>query len=216
MAAVPIKPEYGPTLGRLLSPRWRAASRWTRGLVWALVVAVIALAVGAFLTLENAHYSRGGRVPFSFNYRGINRVAAVPGEWVRLERRAADGRLRDSYSVRPLTLPPYAGSLTGELPLYAASYIRALRSRDADFVLRGEGKTRVNTVPAYQVVYTTRVAGRTMFGRDVLLVAQRPGEREGVNIVMLTSPTANAQVTSPLEVASAGVLLKPLKTFTLG
>jgi hypothetical protein len=33
---------------------------------------------------------------------------------------------------------------------------------------------------------------------------------------MLTSPTANAQVTSPLEVASEGVLLKPLKTFTLG
>jgi hypothetical protein len=216
MAAVPIKPEYGPTLGRLLSPRWRAASRWTRGLVWALLVGVIALAMGAFLTLENAHYAHGGRVPFSINYRGIDRVAAAPGEWVRLERRAADGRLRDSYAVRPLTLPPYAGSLTGELPLYAASYIRALRSRDADFVLRGEGKTRVNTVPAYQVVYTTRVAGRTMFGRDVLLVAQRPGEREGVNIVMLTSPTANAQVTSPLEVASAGVLLKPLKTFTLG
>jgi hypothetical protein len=83
-------------------------------------------------------------------------------------------------------------------------------------VLRGEGKTRVNAVPAYNVEYTTRVAGRTMFGRDVLLVAQRPGEREGVNIVMLTSPTANAQVTSPLEVASEGVLLKPLKTFTLG
>ncbi|HEY2570829.1 MAG TPA: hypothetical protein VGI27_05125 [Solirubrobacteraceae bacterium] len=216
MVAVPIKPEYGPTLGRLLSPRWRAASPLARGLVRVLVVGSIALAIGAFLTLENAHYARGGRVPFSFNYRGIDRVAAAPGEWVRLERRAADGRLQDSYSVRPLTLPPYAGSLTGELPLYAASYIRALRIRDADFVLRSEGKTRVNAVPAYQVVYTTRVAGRTMFGRDVLLVAQRPGEREGVNIVMLTSPTANAQVTSPQEVASAGVLLKPLKTFTLG
>jgi hypothetical protein len=37
-----------------------------------------------------------------------------------------------------------------------------------------------------------------------------------VSIVMLTSPTANAQVTSPSEVASAGVLLRPLKTFTLG
>ena len=33
MGAVPIKPEYGPTLGRLLSPRWRAASRLVRGLV---------------------------------------------------------------------------------------------------------------------------------------------------------------------------------------
>ncbi|MEA2152755.1 MAG: hypothetical protein QOI18_988 [Solirubrobacteraceae bacterium] len=216
MPAVPIKPEYGPTLGRLLSPRWRAASPWTRGLVRLLVLGVIAFAIGVFLTLANAHYSRGGRVPFSFNYRGIDRVAPAPGEWVRLERRAADGRLQDSFSVRALVLPPYSGSLTGELPLYAAGYIRSLRSRDADFVLRGEGKTRVNTVPAYQVVYTTRLAGHTMFGRDVLLVAQRPGEREGVNIVMLTSPTANSQVTSPLEVASAGVLLKPLKTFTLG
>lgn len=216
MVAVPIKPEYGPTLGRLLSPRWRAASPWARALVRVVAVGAIALAIGAFLTLENAHYSRGGGVPFSFSYRGIDRVAAAPGEWVRLERRAPDGRLQDSYSVRPLKLPPYSGSLSGELPLYAAGYIRMLRGHDTDFVLRGEGKTRVNTVPAYQVVYTTRVAGDTMFGRDVLLVAQRPAAREGVNIVMLTSPTANAQVSSPLEVASEGVLLKPLKTFTLG
>jgi hypothetical protein len=32
---------------------------------------------------------------------------------------------------------------------------------------------------------------------------------------MLTSPSANSQVDSPLEVASTGVLLRPLKTFTL-
>ena len=30
MAAVPVKPEYGPTLGRLLSPRWRAAGTRAR------------------------------------------------------------------------------------------------------------------------------------------------------------------------------------------
>jgi hypothetical protein len=216
MSAVPIKAEYGPTLGRLLSPRWRAASPLTRGLVRVLVVGVLALAVGTFLTLENAHYSRGGKVPFSFSYRGLYRTTPEPGAWVRLERHRADGVLEDSYAVRPLVLPPYSGALSGALPLYAAGYIRALRARDADFVLRGEGKTRVNTVPAYNVLYTTRIAGRTMFGRDVLLVAQRPGERRGVNIVMLTSPTANAKVTSPLEVASEGVLLKPLKTFTLG
>jgi hypothetical protein len=216
LPAVPIKAEYGPTLGRLLSPRWRASSPLTRGLVRALVVGAIALAVGAFLTLENAHYSHGGRVPFSFSYRGLNRVPAGPDEWVRLERHGAGGVLEDSYAVRPLLLPRYSGALTGELPLYAAGYIRTLRAHDADFVLRGEGKTRVNAVPAYNVEYTTRIAGRTMFGRDVLLVAQNPGAREGVNIVMLTSPTANSQVTSPLEVASEGVLLKPLKTFTLG
>ncbi len=135
---------------------------------------------------------------------------------MRLERHDSQGRLLDSFAVRPLSLPSYTGSLTGELPLYAAGYIRELRSYDDDFVLRGEGKTRVNLVPAYNVLYTARVDGRTMFGRDVLLLAETPGEREGVNIVMLTSPTADAKVTSPLEVASDGVLLKPLKTFSLG
>jgi len=83
-------------------------------------------------------------------------------------------------------------------------------------VLRGEGKTRVNAVPAYQVLYTAVVDGRTMYGRDVLLLPERHGAREGVEIVMLTSPTANSQVDSPLEVASTGVLLRPLKTFTFG
>jgi hypothetical protein len=216
MATVPIKPEYGPTLGRLLSPRWQASSRLTRGVVRALLLGLLALAVGAFLTLENAHFSHGGRVPFSFSYRGLYRVTPEPGFYVKLERHGAGGRLEDSFAVRPLVLPPYSGALTGELPLYAAGYIRELRSRYTGFVLRGEGKTRVNAVPAYHVLYTALVDGRTMYGRDVLLVAQQPGEREGVNIVMLTSPTADSQVTSPLEVASAGVLLKPVKTFTLG
>jgi hypothetical protein len=216
VAAVPIKAEYGPTLGRLLSPRWRAASSLARVVVLALAAGVVALGIGVFLTLENAHYSHGGRVPFSFSYRGLYRAPAEAGEWVRLERHDSQGRLLDSFAVRPLSLPSYKGSLTGELPLYAAGYIRELRSHDDDFVLRGEGKTRVNLVPAYNVLYTARVDGRTMFGRDVLLLGETPGEREGVNIVMLTSPTADAKVTSPLEVASDGVLLKPLKTFSLG
>jgi hypothetical protein len=216
MVAVPIKPEYGPTLGRMLSPRWRAASPLTRGLVRLLALGVVVLAVGAFLTLENAHYSHGGPVPFSFSYRGIDRVAPDAGDYVKLERHASDGRRLDSYAVQPLMLPAYAGALSGELPLYAAGYIQSLRSQLRRFVLRGEGKTRVNTVPAYQVVYTASVDGHTMFGRNVLLLPESPGARAGVEIVMLTSPTANSQVTSPLEVASEGVLLKPLKTFTFG
>ena len=174
MPAVPIKAEYGPTLGRLLSPRWRAASPLTRGLVRVLALGVVALAVGAFLTLENAHYSRGGRCPSaSVTGASVGWRPAV-GEWVRLERRSSGGVLEDSYAVRPLMLPRYSGSLSGELPLYAAGYIRTLRSHDADFVLRGEGKTRVNAVPAYNVEYTTLIAGRTMFGRDVLLSRRSP------------------------------------------
>ncbi len=216
LPAVPIKPAYGPTLGRLLSPWWHSTSALVRAITLVLVAAVIALALGAFLTLENAHYSHGGSVPFHFSYRSLYRVAPEPGEFVRLERHDGDGMLEDSFAVGPLTLPPYSGGQSGELPVYAAGYIETLRAHDDDFVLRGDGKTRVNTVPAYQVIYTEQLQGRTMWGRNVLLLPERPGAREGVTIAMLTSPTADAQVTTPLEVASAGVLLRPLKTLTLG
>ena len=216
MAAVPIKPQYGPTLGRLLSPRWQAASVLTRAIVIAACAGALALIAGAVLTLENATFAHRGRVPFSFSYRSLYRVPADPGGYVKVQRHRGGGTLEDSFAVQPLTLPPYAGALSGELPVYAEGYIRRLASRDEAFVLRGEGKTRVNSVPAYHVLYTARVDGQTMWGRDVLLLPDRPGAREGVDIVMLTSPTANAQVTSPLEVASAGVLQRPLKTFSLG
>jgi hypothetical protein len=220
MAAVPIKPQYGPTLGRLLSPRWRGASPLARWALIAACVALLALAVVVVLTLENAHFSHRGKLPFSFSYRSLYRVRADPGSYVKLERHFADGALEDSIEVGPITLPAYSGELSGELPLYAKGYVRAIAQRYADFVLRGEGKTRVNpavnTTPAYDVLYTTRVAGRTMWGRNVLLFPSRPHVREGVEIVLLTSPAANAQVRSPLEVAATGVLQRPLKTFSFG
>jgi hypothetical protein len=216
MAAVPIKPAYGPTLGRLLSPRWRASSPLVRRTVTIVIAALLAAIIAAALSLLNASYSHGGKVPFNFNYRGLYRVTPDPGGYVKVQRHRSDGSLEDSFAVGPLTLPPYSGGLSGELPLYAEGYISGLRARYADFVLRAEGKTRVNTVPAYDVLYTALVAGQTMWGRDVLLLPDRPGVREGVDIVILTSPTASSQVTSPLEVATAGILLKPLKTFTLG
>jgi hypothetical protein len=216
MSALPIKPEYQPTLGQLLAPRWHSASPLARGAVIVSLGALLALIVAAVLTLENASFSHGGRVPFSFSYRSLYKVRPDPGGWVKVQRRGPGGRLEDSFAVEPLTLPPYGGDPSGALPLYAQGYIAGLGRRYQDFVLRGEGKTKVNTVPAYNVLYTANVEGRPMFGRDALLLPQRPGAREGVDIVMLTAPNANPQVTSPLEVATAGVLLRPLKTFTLG
>ncbi len=215
MASIPLKPEYGPTLGRLLAPRWHAASRTVHALVIAACIAALAIVVGTGLTLENAHYSHGGPIPFSFSYRSLYRTVPAPGEYVQV-RRPAHGPLQDSYAVGPLRLPSYAGGLSGELPVYAASYIDGLRRRYTGFVLRGEGKTRVNTVPAYDIVYTAEIAGRAVYGRDILLLPGQPGARAGVRIVMLTSPRANSQVTSPLLVGTAGVLERPLETFTFG
>jgi hypothetical protein len=211
-----MKPEYGPTLGQLLAPRWRAASPFTRAAVIAALVVLLALMLAAGLTLENSTFSHYGRVPFSFSYRDLYRTAPDAGGYVKLQRRRANGRLEDSLAVDPLLLPAYSGELSAELPLYAASYIRGLTRRYVHFVLRGEGRTNVNTVPGYSIFYTAVVEGRRMYGRDVLLLPERAGAREGVVIAMLTSPKANPQVTSPSLVASTGVLLKPIRTFTIG
>jgi hypothetical protein len=213
MATIPLRPQYGPTLGRLLAPRWHAAPRIARGAVIAAGVGLVVLAVVVLFTLLPARFSYGGAAPFHFSYRGLYRSTPQPGEIVRIERRAG-GRLEDSYAVSPLRLPPYAGGLSGELPLYASGYISGLSRQFSDFVLRGEGKTRVNTVPAYDVLYTAMVGGREMYGRDVLLLPERTGARDGVAIEMLSLPSA--KVASPLEVGTGGVLEKPLKTFTFG
>jgi hypothetical protein len=211
-----MKPEYGPTLGRLLAPRWQAASRLTRCAVTVAGVALLVAVLAVVLTLENASYSHGGQAPFSFSYRGLYRVSPDPGGYIKIQRRHADGTVRDSLAVDPLRLPPYTGLLSGELPLYATSYIRELSRRYPGFVLRGEGKTRVNNIPGYNIYYTVRIAGRRLFGRDIMLVPERPGAREGVDIVLLATPTKSSPLSSPLEVALSGILLRPLRTFSLG
>lgn len=220
MAALPMKPEYGPTLGRLLAPRWRAASRLARAAAIAAGVAVLAALVAATLTLENASYSHGGRVPFSFSYRDLYRTAPEPGGYVRIQSRWPDGALTYSYAVDPLLLPAYSDELTAEMPVYATGFIRAFGRRFRDFELRGEGKTKLaNTLTAltgYQVLFTTDVEGQTMYGRAVLLLPPRARAREGVVMVMLTAANASAQIAAPMEVGTTGVLMKPMKSFTFG
>src|ERR1700724_1841571 len=122
MAALPMKRGYGPTLGELLAPRWHAATPRVRRAIVAAGAALVAVAVAVVLTLLNPVYSHGGPVPFTFPYRGLYRVAAEPGGYVRVEKRSRSGRLEYSFAVDPLVLPPYRGELTGELPIYAAGY----------------------------------------------------------------------------------------------
>jgi hypothetical protein len=216
MVAVPIKPEYGPTLGRLLSPRWRALPYAARRVVLAACALAAVGAVALVLTLLDASYSHGGRVPFSFNYRSLYRAAPEPGGYVRIEKRGGDGRLQYSLAVNPLVLPSYTGELSGEIPVYASAYIARQRAQDTSFVLRGEGKAVVNSMPAYDVLYTTRVDGREVFGRDLLLLPERRGAREGVAIVMLTAAGVTKKVEGPNEVGSTGVLLHTLRSFSIG
>jgi hypothetical protein len=212
MASVPLKPQYGPTLGKLLEPYWRLARPSVRAFAVAAGVGLLALAVGIVLSLLDAGYSHGGRVPFSFKYKGLYRTATEPGDYVTLVR-TSHGLLQDSYAVAPLVLPRYRGEASGELPLYASNYSRTLARRLAHFRLEGEGKTRISsTLSGYHVLYTAIVDGRTMYGRNVMLLPHGRGVREGVVLEMLSSEPA----TISLPVASSGVLETPLKTFSFG
>jgi hypothetical protein len=212
VASIPLKPQYGPTLGTLLAPRWRAAAPASRGLVVAAAVAVFALAVGLALTLLDATYSHGGSVPFTFDYKGLYRTAPDPGGYVKVAR-GSGGRLEDSYAVAPLRLGPYTGTASGELPVFAAGYTRALARRFLQFRFEGEGKTRISsTLGGYEVLYSAFVDGRTMHGRDVMLLPERLGAREGVVLEMLT----RSPVTVSEPVAGSGVLEVPLKSFSFG
>ena len=125
MTSIPLKPQYGPTLGRLLEPRWRSAPPTVRALAIAAGVGLATLMIAFVLSLLNASYSHGGAVPFSFEYRSLYKTAPNPGGFVKVAR-SSGGKLEDSYAVAPLTIGSYGGSVTGELPLAAAAYTRTL------------------------------------------------------------------------------------------
>lgn len=213
MAAIPLKPGYGPTLGGLLAPRWHAASATARGLVLGAAVCLVALTVSGVLTLQSAAISHSGAVSFNFHYRGLYRAAPDPGGYARVVRRQGV-QIVDSFAVDPLHLPAYQGTLGGYLPMYASGYIQSLRRRYADFQLQGEGKTRVNGVPAYAINFSTRTDGRPVDGRAVLIAPDQVGVRYGVVLVLLTP--ASKLITAALGVGAAGVLQLPLRSFYFG
>jgi hypothetical protein len=218
MPALPLKSEYGPTLGELLAPRWRRASRRGRVLVVGAGVIVVAILAAAVARFEPPTLSYGGGVPFSFSYGDLYRAAAEPGAYVMVQR-PREGEAEESFAVGPLVLPRYRGTVSAALALYASGYIDRLAARDRGFRLRGEGWTQVDSVSAYAVYnifYVADVGGREMYGRNVLLVPERAGARRGVAIAMLAAAAEHGQVASPLLVGTKGVLEGPLTSFALG
>ncbi|HSZ69539.1 MAG TPA: hypothetical protein VK756_04185 [Solirubrobacteraceae bacterium] len=218
MSAVALKSEYRPTLGEVLAPRWRRASRRARGVAVVAALVVVAAFAGAVARLEHPTLTYAGAVSFSFHYGGLYRVAPEAGGYARVQRARGD-ELEDSFGVAPLRLRPYAGTPSAALALYATGYIEGLARRYRDFSLRGEGWTQVDSISryaVYNVFFTARVAGREMYGRDVLLLPERAGARRGVAIAMLSAVAGDRQVTSPLLLGTKGALEGPLTSFALG
>lgn len=207
-----LRPEFRPTLLDLVRP-WPRAARWALA-----AVAALALAGAAFVGLGGAAEPETAvvvRQPRQFNFVHGPRLEPVrrPGALAALEGRR-DGLFLQAFAVRPLTLPPYRGSASGTLPLVAGDYLAGLRKRYAGLQLVSEGKTRVNAVPGYQVVFRAKLGRRTLYGRHIMLVPDVDGMREGLLLELEATPasgTPNAEATGTM-----GALKQPLRSFRLG
>ena len=217
MPAVPLKSEYGPTLGELLSPRWRRAARAARAPLLAAALLLLLLLAAAVARFLPPTLSYSGSRSFSFSYSGLYRAPPPPGDSV-LVRRPRAGRPQASFAVAPLLLAPYRGEPGAALALYATDYIRRLRGSYRGFALRGEGWTQVDSVSpyaVYNVFFTADLRGQPTYGREVLILPEHPGARAGVSISMLSRVGAEKQVTSPLLLGTKGALAAPLTSFAL-
>jgi hypothetical protein len=219
MRAPSVKPQYGPTLAQLLIPRWRGVSVGMRGLVALGGVLVVGLAATAAVVLRSTTTSfvhRGAPVSFNLNYPSPLRAVSPPaGADLRLEQRTSAGCLVAWFEVDRLALGPYSGEISGQLPVFASTYIAGLARRVPGFLLQSEAKTRINLIAGYSITYSGQIAGGLMYGRVVLLVPALTGQRNGVILNMGIRPSASVDY-SPDAVGSADVLQKPLRSFRFG
>jgi hypothetical protein len=224
--------EHRPTLGDLLRPRLSRAPRWVSWVLAAVVVVVVLLVLwrlSAGGSSGETHYVHSSPVVFNFRYAdAMHRVAPRSREIIRVQRRRGSLFL-DSFAVEPLSLPPFRGDVSGELPVYAEREIDALRKRfPREFELTREGKARVNAVPGYDVQFRARLGERRLLGRLVLLPEPAAGEdladpsgelenarsRRGVRLLMLATPASGA--VRPRDVGARGNLKTPFRSFRFG
>ena len=224
--------EHRPTLADLLRPRLARAPRWLRFALAAVLVVVTLLVlwrVFAGGSSGETHYVHSSPVVFNFRYpNAMHRAAPRAPEIIRVERRRGSLFL-DSFAVEPLSLPPFRGDVSGELPVYAEREIDELRKRfPQEFQLTREGKARVNAVPGYDVQFSARLGERRLLGRLVLLPEPAAGEnladasgelenarsRRGVRLLMLATPASGA--VRPRDVGARGNLKTPFRSFRFG
>lgn len=211
MAASPVRQELGPTLPELVGRR-RAR----------LALLAVALPAAALIALPLLRDGAGagrvvvdGPVAFNLDAGALQRAPAAGATALRL---VADGPLLQELTVAPMRLEPYRGDAVAALMSLAQRRADRLRSElGAGLVVRGEGRTRINDQPGYQLQYQFSRDGQTAYGRLVLLVPPeedvlRP--RDGVAIDLRTQ--RSPAVPSVYAVGDNGALKTPLRSFRFG
>jgi hypothetical protein len=211
-----VKPEFGPTLPELLGPRLRSWPRWGRFAFWGAIVFVVLVVLWALVLRGDGRTPVVVREPVAFNLL-INdklvRVQPRAGESLRLQTPASDPD-PESVVVRPVVLPAYTGDTSGVLPVYASALIERMRAADPNFILRSEGRARVNSQPGYQIQYQTSRGGRTVYGRRALLFVDEPGTREGADISL--ESVRSPSIPNVDQVGSNGPTKLPYRSLRLG
>lgn len=208
-----IKPEYGPTLLALLAPRHLAVRMAAAVVAIAILVAAVVIA----LTSRPEENAVVIRQPVTLNlvygpqWTPVDRA----GTLVALRHESPKGLFLDSYAIRELTLPPYRGSASGTLPVYADRYLRTLSRRYPEFELVGEGRARINNAVGYALTFRARTGTRRLYARHYLLVEEEPeGQRQGVVLEIESTPSAGTPNAD--GIGDHGALKTPLRSFRFG
>lgn len=223
-----MKPEFGPSLPQVAGRRWPRVR-----LVLIVLGALVAVWVGLRL-LEDPDSGRTVvvvRAPVAFNVLRDDRlqpVAPQGRESLRLRTTPAVSRGTKGvqrFTVSPLTLPAYPGDdPSAALTVYASRSISALRRQVPCFVLRGEGRTRVNLHPGYVITYEgkrtgacggPRQAGNLFYGKRFFLYPDVPRPTEAIQLD-LQAPYVPVYVGFPEAVGANGPLKLPLRSFNFG
>lgn len=211
-----VRPEFGPSLPALLAPLPRRVRVALAVAALLVVVALIAQGARPSGSVQRVVVSEG---PVAFNVARptvLERAAAGPGESLRLAT-GPGAEVPQSASVSPLALPAYRGDPVAALMVQAGRRATDLARTVPGFVLRGEGRTRVNEQPGYQLQFQFTMGGRTAYGRSVLLVPAEevdPAPRRGV---VLELRTARSGAVARYDVVGNGGALKTvLRSFRFG
>jgi hypothetical protein len=214
-----VRPEFGPTLPELLAPRVRALPRAGQVVLAALAaIVVVGLAMFVFRKETDSRARAVVREPIAYNLvypPALQRVRPRGRETLRLET-PAGATDPQSFAVTPYKLPPYHGDSTGILTLDSANMITQMRRTIPGFIWRGDGRVNYNRQPGYEILFQSKIGGRTTYGRRTILV---PGgdvpPKEGVDITMLAARSEAIPRVDEVG-ASAGALKTAIRSFRFG
>ncbi len=223
-----VQPEFGPSLPQV------AGRRWPRVRLALIVLGVLVAVWVLARVLEDPDSGRTVvvvREPVAFNLLRDNRlqqIAPQGREALRLRTtpsvsRGTKGVQR--FTVTPLTLPAFVGDdPNAALAVHASRSVAELRRALPCFVLRGEGRTRVNLYPGYVITYEARrtgpcggprEAGNLLYGKRFFLYRDVPRPTEAVQLD-LQAPFVPVYVGFPEAVGANGPLKLPLRSFNFG